>query len=60
MKAYNSSFRTDGYRDAMRGDEPSPPDVPVLAAEYWEGYADRKHEEAFFQGPIDADSFMED
>lgn len=32
------TFREDGYRDAIKDIEPSPPDIDVLAQEYMEGY----------------------
>jgi hypothetical protein len=35
----NSTFETDGYRDARASLPPSPPDYPMHAAEYQRGYA---------------------
>ena len=35
-----SSFYHDGYRDGLKGDECSPPDVSVYASEYTRGYQD--------------------
>jgi hypothetical protein len=34
-----STFETDGYRDGFAGVKPSPPNVPIYAAEYSRGYA---------------------
>lgn len=34
----NSTFRDDGWNDALAGLSPSPLDIPVYAAEYMEGY----------------------
>ena len=35
-----STFYYDGYRAALRSEEGNPPDVPVYANEYWDGYRD--------------------
>jgi hypothetical protein len=34
----DSTFWHDGYRDCMEGRKPYPPGIPVLDAEYLEGY----------------------
>jgi len=34
----NSTFRDDGWSDALASLPPSAPDIPVYAAEYMEGY----------------------
>ena len=34
----NGTFREDGYRDAIKDLDPSPPDIDVLADEYMQGY----------------------
>ena len=35
-----SAFYSDGYRARLNGEQCSPPDVPVYAAEYRQGYYD--------------------
>ena len=34
-----SSFRQDGYKDAINGHPPSPPAINIFETEYNEGYA---------------------
>ena len=34
-----STFYSDGYRDAMDGKKASPPNIQIYAAEYMDGYA---------------------
>jgi hypothetical protein len=36
----NSTFHSDGYRDALKGKLPSLPGIPVLDEEYLDGYCD--------------------
>ncbi len=34
----SSSFRNDGYRDAIAGKTPNPPSIPAFAVEYQDGF----------------------
>ena len=38
MLGGGSTFRVDGYMDGWNGQLSSPPDVPVYASEYRDGY----------------------
>ena len=39
-----STLYSDGYNDFMAGNEMSPPDVPVFASEYIDGWFDAEME----------------